>query len=416
MKVELSSQRKLDAIIAQIDKLMLSDFPHPDSETALGIVRTFFEEHRGRLEKAARSGDTESLNRVCVTLNERITQYLPILGFLLRSTNVRNSFETYDAIVHIAKSLIGPQARVVMSSEWDASPLAYPLNVSILPGFALIGMPTYQSGNALILPLAGHELGHCAWVDRNLEKVYTTRVDELAWNYITSRWHEFRSAFPEHSHLQPIAAQLRQNMFFMQIIDDITALCLQHVEEVFCDAIGVALFGSSFALAFHYLLAPSHGQMRSLSYPELGVRARFIEQYGGYDLAKVDFTSFEAEFSELPLKFENRSDSFILRCADSIVEILGEHIFQDAQEMVAQTCSMHMPSDLETDNILHMFENSTPARAPKTLADIINAGWKYTINNEESFDHARRSLSDWVSELVLKSVEVLEFRRRSGNA
>src|SRR4051812_48828034 len=138
MSIEFNTRKKLGAFIAQIDHLLLSDFPHPASEDALKVMRAYFESQEDRLDRAKASNNTNLVAQTCVTINERVYQYLPILGFLLRSTNVRNSFEAYDAFAEIAANLIGGGAKVILSSEWDFSPVTYPLTVSALPQYVLL--------------------------------------------------------------------------------------------------------------------------------------------------------------------------------------------------------------------------------------------------------------------------------------
>ena len=112
MNTEFHTQQKLNAITAQIEQLLLADFPHPASEDALRCFAVFFQKQKERLQKAAVGKSPGTLSSTCTTVNERILQFLPLLGFLLRSTNVRNNFEAYDAFVQLAEALIGPHARV----------------------------------------------------------------------------------------------------------------------------------------------------------------------------------------------------------------------------------------------------------------------------------------------------------------
>ncbi len=59
-----------------------------------------------------------------------------------------------------------------------------------------------------------------------------------------------------------------------------------------------------------------------------------------------------------------------------------------------------------------MFKYGVPANEPSSISDIVNAGWTYVVQNRATFDESERSLVEWVSELILKSVEVLEYRTR----
>ena len=51
-------------------------------------------------------------------------------------------------------------------------------------------------------------------------------------------------------------------------------LALSQTEEVFCDFLGVRLFGECFLNSFEYLIAPNVGRARHPSYPEIAKRAQ----------------------------------------------------------------------------------------------------------------------------------------------
>jgi hypothetical protein len=150
-------------------------------------------------------------------------------------------------------------------------------------------MPSCESPNALVLPLAGHELGHSVWRVENLENKWVPAVLQKAKAEMKSRWSTFIRAFPEHSNLRPTDAELASNMFLINIQSEIGALSLSQIEELFCDATGIHLFGESYAYAFHYLLAPSLGGLRSITYPPLEIRAQLIATLGKLDLKSLGF-------------------------------------------------------------------------------------------------------------------------------
>jgi hypothetical protein len=76
---------------------------------------------------------------------------------------VRNSFEAYDPLRELAHKLLDYKPAIILSSEWEFSPFTYPAISDDLPDFVFIGLPACEAGNALVLPLAGHELGHSIW-------------------------------------------------------------------------------------------------------------------------------------------------------------------------------------------------------------------------------------------------------------
>ncbi|NKM13015.1 hypothetical protein GFL85_18595 [Rhizobium laguerreae] len=416
MPVEYNTHKKLDALILQIDRLLLSDFPHEDTSAALNLMREYFIDQKARLTKSIALADPKIISQACVTINERIYSYLPLLGFLLRSTNVRNSFESYDAFVQIAHGLIGDHAKVVMSSEWDFSPLTYPMTVSVLPNFVLLGMPTPESANALILPLAGHELGHSVWVSEDLEASYSTQLEDQAREYLKKNWSDFKRAFPEHGHLQPTDEELSNNIFLAHLTADIVNLASSQVEETFCDAIGVAVFGKSYIHSFHYLLAPGLGGGRSPHYPPIRSRATFMKDYGGMDLLSLGYSDYAKEFDDDGSISLPPRDAFLLKSADAISHDQASLIYQEAKAFALSKIPQHLPTEEGELEVYKMYKSNIPARAPRSLADILNAGWAYVINEGPQFDETHRPLFNWISELMLKSIEVLEFRRRLADA
>ena len=77
----------------------------------------------------------------------------------------------YAPVLRLARRLLGPDTKLLLSSEWDYSPFVY-LPTRDLPEFVLIGVPAYESSNPLLISLAGHELGHNVWNQQDLGKKY----------------------------------------------------------------------------------------------------------------------------------------------------------------------------------------------------------------------------------------------------
>jgi hypothetical protein len=415
MDIKFNTEKKARAFVAQIDRILLSDFPHAASESALNLFRRFFEEQLARISRAGTSSDRALLESTCTTTNQRIYQYLPILGLLLRSTNTRNSFEAYYAFVEIARALIGPGANVIFSSEWDFSPLTYPMTVSVLPDYVLLGMPSSESSNALILPLAGHELGHSVWSNEQLENKFAASVQDEAREHLKTNWPTFVLAFPEHSNIQPTDDELTNNMFLNFVISNVIQIALSQIEEIFCDGVGAHLFGQSYALAFHYLLAPSLGGGRSTEYPTMQNRANFIATLGGADLTKHGFADFKSEFSDPILTMPPR-ETFISDTADAIGIKLASAMYSEAHSIVMSKAKDFAAEPGAQPRILNRFVKGLPVREPRSLSDIVNAGWAYFQSEAPTFQENERELVEWISELVLKSIEVLEFRSRTKNA
>jgi hypothetical protein len=394
MEIRFNTEKKARAFISQIDHLLLSDFPLPASEPALKLIAEFFQTQLARLDRASASPDPKVLASACTTINQRIFSYLPILGFLLRSTNTRNNFEAYYAFVEMARSLIGPDANVIFSSEWDFSPLTYPMTVSVLPKYVLLGMPSSESSNSLILPLAGHELGHSVWINEKLENEFVANIQQKAIATIKSQWKSaFLQAFPEHSDITPTDDEFSNNMFLSFIISDIVKITLSQIEEIFCDAIGVHLFDASYALAFHYLLAPSIGGERSLEYPRTSDRALFMSSLGPLDLTKFGFSQFNSEFIDRVIKLTPR-DGFVSQAADDIATSMAPAMYSRAKSIVQEKAKGYEPDVGAQAEIVRRFESGVPARNARCISDIVNAGWTFLHLKAPSFKEDDRSLID----------------------
>ena len=410
MLLGYNTEKKLLSLIVRIDKLLLSDFPHKDSKSALNLLKVFFERHLARLAKAEKSAKPDTIVNVCITINERIYEYLPLLGFILRSTNIRNDFEWFYAILELSKRLIGQNAKVIISSEWDYSPLTFPLTISVLPNFVFLGLPSSESSNALILPLAGHELGHSIWQNEGLEELISPDIDSAVKAELLKQWQEFLIRYPEFDDLEPDLVSIEGDLFIVEIISDIVKLAVTQCEEIFCDACGVRLFGQGYIHAFHYLLAPSFGGYRSLEYPMLPVRARILSDFSGINLKEMGFQSYEDEFTDKNPSLFPRDD-FKSRIADKIAEDMAQEMFKYAQEAIADRAPA--PNVKAQETILKMFRAGIPSNQPTSLADVINAGWSYVVAQRGEWNERDRPLFEWVSELVFKSIEVLEYQQKS---
>src|SRR4029079_7231830 len=92
--------------------------------------------------------DQTIVKQTCALDLHHLFTYLPLLGFVLRSTNVRNAFEVFRPLLRLAGDIRDPgvpkgkrKTELVLSSEWDYSPFVY-REMPKLPGFVMIGIPS----------------------------------------------------------------------------------------------------------------------------------------------------------------------------------------------------------------------------------------------------------------------------------
>src|SRR5271168_2999825 len=162
------TREKLLSFQHQITELLRSDFPIPSTKQALDAIGLVFSDEEKRLSGLSNLS-AEVKKAACAQINLKLKEFLPLLGFILRSTNVRNAFELADPITRLSQRILKRELIFILSSEWDFSPLTYTISFRELPNVIFLGLPAFESGNALIIPLAGHELGHWIWRHRGLE-------------------------------------------------------------------------------------------------------------------------------------------------------------------------------------------------------------------------------------------------------
>jgi hypothetical protein len=399
--------RKVVSILEEIENLTTSDFPHHDSKDALELLKTLFEGDKNRLGLASSSTDNAIRKSACTYANSHIATFLPILGFSLRSTNVRNSFEFFDPLLRLARRFLGIGAKLVLSSEWEFSPLTYPLVFSELPNFVFIGLPASEAGNALIIPLAGHELGHSVWTHENLEFIFQGVIEAQIVQLLKTRWPEFLRIFGQHD-LATVTTDLVTRAIWLLAYD----VAIRQCEETFCDIFGLKSFEESYLYAFEYLLAPSLGGKRDAYYPSIKDRVKFLEEAATrFSVDVHTLPHFKDRFDESPPTLDTGT-KFLVDVADAATSGVVSSIIDKVEELHRGASVSALDRD-RMNKICDDFRMAVPSGHAETLAEIINAAWV-----------AYRDPAFWqdlqvheqgfalLNELVFKTIEVMEVHIR----
>lgn len=205
----------------------------------------------------------------------RLDKILNLLGFILRSTNIRNSFELSRPLHRLAEKLLAGRAHsdavfLIISSEWSYSPFIFDSDYidEFLPGFVLIGFPAPESSNPLLFPLAGHELGHALWpeYEPSLHDKVTNTIDTLIDE-------KFRERVQRGFGLT-MGKSREFTTQRIRIVAEVEKWARKQSEELFCDFVALAIFGLPYLKAFTYLLAPQPSPLRDPGYPELSTAQR----------------------------------------------------------------------------------------------------------------------------------------------
>ena len=390
------ARRKLRAFLRQIEELQTSEFPHEDSRTALEQLAKHF---ASRLRSATRAiARDEVADELLAQVNISVGRYTDLLGFILRSTNVRNSFEAYFPLKRLVQQMIGENAHLITSAEWRFIPFTYPMNIDALPNFVLVGSPAPETDNVLILPLAGHEIGHSAWRRHNIE----ASVKE---QFLSNLKQSIDSD-------QPRRDELLKNVFGGS--DDVRFLILdcykngiKQLEEIFCDYTGLYIFGQSYLYAYDYFLAPGSGA-RSAAYPKGSARVKFLLQAADNLGLESDLLLF-ARWRDASKQIGFEAD--LMEITDTAVENTIPNLWSLATDLF-QMLGLSPNQELVVERVLRNFVNGVPDRHGASLSEIVTAGWRYLrgycgLPDEDDDRHF-----EMLNELMLKSIEVSEYRLR----
>lgn len=410
------ASQRLSSFADEVSKLERGEFPYPAAQLALRHIKAVLEDHAEMIDMLSEESDLETLNQVCKRQLTDLWNYLPLLGFILRSTNVRNAFEVCMPLQRLAWGILGDEARILVSSEWEYSPYIYN-QIPILPGFILIGMPAHESGNPLLVPMTGHELGHAIWgriVEKSLwHPAFTGQMKRFILDRIRTQWVKFQKLFPDVSKQEELDTELFATAHWMPAY----AWALQQCEEYFCDFVGIRLFGESFLYAFGHLLAPVLEGQRASHYPNMmrRVRAqlRAAETYGVE--TPIGYESWFQDSREIA--DEDVQEKFLVELADKAADQLVPQLIEHADSLLTQPSLPEWKTPLgnarrakEVARIFDDFSLVAPSECFDHLADLVNAGWKAALAQiPQVSGHVS---ADVLRELILKSMEVLEFEAK----
>jgi len=380
-----------EAFVTEIDRLLESDFPHTYPQKALKVIRELMHQ---KLDEFKPGYSKPVLSQLCSKNLRLFSIYLPILGVISRSTEVRNAFEIFQPLWRIASSLLDNQTILILSSEWDYVPHVY-LDIKETPTLIMIGLPAFEANNPLVIPLAGHELGHPVWRRFGLGKQIHPLLDSAIIRTIKKTKREFKAV-----HNEVVPNDLRApsaNKYWTAA----SGWAIRQAEEIFCDFVGLRIFGSSYANAFAYLMAPTQASQRSFEYPNMKKRAMHLKRAAqAYNITSPRKYS---EFFTDKIGPSDRKAKYLLSLADSAVDSIIPKLIELAD---AQLDGKIPRISLSKERMIKKrFLLQVPAERTGGLCNIINAGW--AIYNKKGFS-AKNGNLDVLFEVILKSLEILE--------
>ena len=196
------------------------------------------------------------------------------------------------------------------------------------------------------------------------------------------------------------------------IIANALDIALAQCEEVFCDLLGLALFGASYLRAFAYILSPGLGSVRETHYPAHLGRAEILARHASKDLLIPLPKDFLSSFHQAEPSWTNTT-KFSVRMAEIALDKFDDQIWDTVNKFI-DMADIVRPNAIETDMIADKFRAEIPSGDPKCLGNVINASWirfDEIINSQLPFEVICEELSR-LNEMGLKTVEALEYIRR----
>lgn len=401
------AKRRYDAAIGEIERLKQSEFPYAHIRDALLQMEKVFRHQRALLDKLTAKSSTPIAKNACSQSLAFLFNYTPYLGFILRATNVRNAFETYAPVLRLARRLLGPKIKLVLSSEWDYSPFVY-LPTAELPDFVLIGVPAYESSNPLLISLAGHELGHNVWNQHDLGRKYDAALRDEVLKALTGKfWNAYQQIYPNTTQ-----TDLVTNMFVKQTWLPAHMFAKRQLEEIFCDVMGLRLFSEAYLHAFAYLLSPCIPGERSPTYPTIKTRVSYLLEAA--NTLNVTVPTDYADLFDAQMDLTSPIMKLLVDVADSAVSAVVPAVVTEAVQF-AESKAVPNKSVANVAAIRQDFQMVIPAAGLTNLTDVINAGWE-CFHDDDLWSQVsqipKESRSRVLHDLVLKSFEVSEVCER----
>jgi hypothetical protein len=275
----------------------------------------------------------------------------------------------------------------------------------------LLGFPASEAGNPLLIPIAGHELGHTTWQLRNLDQEFGPKINDRIVATLNSRASDYQTYF--------------ERKFQDDLIDrgnwsPAYQSALRQSQETFCDFLGIRMFGTSFLHASAYLMSPG-GTNRVGTYPSL--RVRVANQLKAASILSIDAPEgYASWFLDSATPKASQKEIFLLSLADDATASIRDDLLAKAIKLV-DDAGIPLPSTDECARIRKAFERLTPAAHVRELADVAVAAWDMYYEKELWSDLAVKDESkretlriETLNELVLKTIEIMEFEQRTKDA
>jgi hypothetical protein len=397
--------QRLMAVDQEIDRIHVAGLLLRDAELALDELRR---QCRKQIASVSMAPSDEALRIACsASLDMLRIVLVPLLGMILRSSNLRLAFELYYPLKRLTAMLYGRSFEtspvLLLSSDWKYYPDTH---VGQSFDMVIVGFPAVESSNALIVPLAGHELGHNLWRDNGMQHAFDSRISVMLRTVIAGQfWQQLLAQEFGTVNAQLSKHGMQDDVQVSELITDLTKVVLGHLEEHFCDAVGLRLFGEAYLRSLCYLCLPGYPP-QGLAYPQLRDRIERLRTLA--TTIGVQWCVDQSQCYRYVRSLDAKSsvvgqvvETFISAVQQTALAILDER--NAPQRDVARV-----------ERIARQFRSLVPAAGKEHLTDLINAAWLVSHDQETAHSYGVE-MSRWrevVNQMTLKSCEVSEYHER----
>ena len=313
-------------------------------------------------------------------------------------------------VLEPGESPLTRKTQLILSSEWYYEAQVHPAK-TYLENYVLIGLPAPESSNPLLLPLAGHEIGHPLWHVHSLRDHYFQVAASKIIEKVLHDKTAFKDAYPPEPDPEQITPTYLVQHVNRLFSNGVHWLACQ-AEETFCDFVGMRLFGYSYLNAFAYMVAPRLSMERVEQYPKLTTRVQNL--LNAAERFDVEVPSGYADlFEDDEDPDYHDSAKYNLMLADSSLAGMVEELGIKVQELLPAG-RIPVPSDAEAQRILGRLKYVVPVESALSIADIINAAWRAFQDPDlwNGMPEVLKKRDHALKEIILKNIELFEIEHR----
>lgn len=437
---------RLYAVERELNSLCQSEFPYKSSELFAKELLDSTRQLIARLESPKNPMKGTKATLAAQTTIKYLSLIIPHMGIILRSSNARNAFELYAPLQEMATALMraakdDAPPMVVLSSEWDYSPIYYP-TTHYHTGYVLLGIPAPESSNPLILPLAGHEMGHACWLRLGLRAEFEEALKRALYPILLDNWDTLTLVYHELAkRSKPELTELLKDISFAGEVEEVFEAAWNQAEEAFCDILATRIFGSTYIKAFAYLLSSALREQAGKLYPgsrlrlelmamtcnelKVSLDSPYMLAFPGlqYNLQATFKKGYVAKESLNKVLDTEGSLAFVYCVAESAVAAIASDLFKRADELVTNA-GLAPAKEKVVSQTRKWFANQVPSPGPCSLSEVMEAAWLEYEAYRSTRDKALASVksrkqtnkvqADYLErmrtlkEVVLKTLEVRE--------